>query len=94
MKIRKRILLYTIVLSIPAALGLAAWQSARYTALKNEVKLLDERQQEWIDNNKKLITDIAILSSSARIEEFAKNNLGLDKKKPEDVLQVRIEREE
>jgi cell division protein FtsL len=86
-----KILLYVMVVSIPLALGLAAWQSAQYSALKTEVKRLLEQQEELVESNKRIITDIAVLSSSARLEKFAKSNLGFNKKKPEDVLQVRIE---
>lgn len=89
----RKILLYAMALSLPLLLGVAIWQSARYSTLKEEVKILAERQEEWIDNNKRLIRDIAVLSSSARIEEFARSNLMLEKKRPEDVLQVIIHRE-
>jgi cell division protein FtsL len=89
----KKILLYAMALSLPLTLGAVIWQSARYSALKNEVKALATQQEEWVDNNKRVITDIAVLSSSARIETFAKSNLALEKKPPEDVLQVIISRE-
>jgi cell division protein FtsL len=85
--------LYFMALSISLSLGVTVWQSARYAALKREVQTLVERQEEWIENNKRLITDIAVLSSSARIEDFAKENLMLEKKEPEEVLQVIIENE-
>ncbi|MDR2803594.1 MAG: cell division protein FtsL [Treponema sp.] len=88
-----KIFLYIMALSVPLSFGAAVWQSARYTALKREMQFLIERQEEWIDNNKRLITDISVLSSSARIEEFAKENLGLEKKDPEYVLQVIIDKE-
>jgi hypothetical protein len=90
---RQKILLYAMALSLPLTLGAAVWQSARYSALKNEVRALAERQEEWIDNNKRVISDIAVLSSSARIEEFARSNPALEKKPPEDVLQVIISRD-
>jgi cell division protein FtsL len=89
----QKILLYAMALSLPLSLGAVIWQSARYSTLKNEVKALVEHQEEWIDNNKRVISDIAVLSSSARIEEFAKANLMLEKKPPEDVLQVVISKE-
>jgi cell division protein FtsL len=85
--------LYFMALSISLSLGAAVWQSARYAALKREAQALVERQEEWIENNKRLITDIAVLSSSARIEDFAREKLGLEKKEPEEVLQVIIENE-
>ncbi|MDR2602097.1 MAG: cell division protein FtsL [Spirochaetaceae bacterium] len=84
------ILLYAIVLSIPLSLGASAWQAARYDALKTELELLNKEQERLVDDNKRLITEIAGLSSSARIEEFARGPLGLNKKSPEDVLQIRI----
>jgi cell division protein FtsL len=81
-----------MVLTLPLALGAAAWQSTRFASLQKDVNKLDEQQEEWVESNKRIITDIAVLSSSARIEEVAKTNLGLDKKRPEDVLQIRIQK--
>jgi cell division protein FtsL len=90
MKLVWRIVLYSLVLTIPLALGLAAWQAARYSALVRVVDLVAVRQEEWIESNKRVITEIAVLSSSERIEQIAQYSLGLSKKRPEDVLQVKI----
>jgi cell division protein FtsL len=86
----KRILLYFFTLTIPLCLGVAAWQSNRYTELIREVEKLESVQEEWVENNKQLIAGIAVLSSSERIENIAKNDLGLVKKLPEEVLQIKI----
>lgn len=83
-------LLYVIVLTIPLALGLAAAQTNRCHALKKEMAALTREQEVLLDGNKRLIAEIAGLSSSARIEEVARANLGMDKKEPEDVLQIHI----
>jgi cell division protein FtsL len=91
--IRRYALLYFFVLSIPVFLGFAAWQSVQYTNLEKNVRRLEAVQEDWIENNKKLIAGIAVLSSSARIEQVAVHDLGLSKMQPEDVLQVRIERD-
>jgi cell division protein FtsL len=88
----KRVLLYVIVFSITLSLGLLVWQGVRCATLKKDVKRLEAVQNEWVLKNKRLITDIAALSSSARIEKIAKDSLGLDKKQPEDILQVRIDK--
>ena len=85
-------LLYIFVFTIPLFLGLAAWQSVRYTELERNVRRLEAAQEDWVQSNKKLIAGIAVLSSSARIEQIAVHDLGLSKMRPEDVLQVRIER--
>ena len=89
--IRRYALLYFFVLSIPFFLGLTAWQSNRYAELDRNVRRLEAAQEDWVEDNKKLIAWIAVLSSSARIEQIAVHDLGLAKMRPEDVLQVRIE---
>ena len=89
--IRRYALLYFIVISIPFFLGIAAWQSVRYTELDKKVRRLEAVQENWIENNRKLIAGIAVLSSASRIEQVAVNDLELSKMRPEDVLQVKIE---
>ena len=87
-------LLYAFVLSIPLFLGIAAWQSVRYSKLERDVRRLEAAQEDLVENNKKLIAGIAVLSSSSRIEQVAVNDLGLSKMHPENVLQIRIEGEQ
>jgi cell division protein FtsL len=82
--------LYFLVLTIPMLLGLAAWQSIRYQNLNREIKTLELTQGEWVESNKRLIAVIAEYSSPERIEDIAINQLGLQKIKPEYLLQVRI----
>jgi cell division protein FtsL len=90
--IRRYILLYFITLTVPLFLGAAVWQSIRYAELEGEVRRLEATQEEWIESNKRLIAGISVLSSAERIEYIARNDLGLSKKPPEDVVQIRIER--
>ena len=92
--IRRYALLYFIVLTIPLFLGIAAWQSVRYVDLDKNVRRLEAAQEDWVENNKKIIAGIAVLSSSRRIEQVAVHDLRLVKILPEDVLQVKIEGEE
>jgi hypothetical protein len=80
-----------MIFTIPLVLGLNAWQSFRYRELEREVGRLEGVQEEWVESNKRLIAGIAVLSSSERIEYIAIHDLGLIKKRPEDVLQIRIE---
>jgi cell division protein FtsL len=86
----RRILLYLMVLAVPAFLGLTVWQSARYADLERELIRMEKTQGEWVEANKRLITGITILSSPDRVERVARDDLGLQKKKPEDVLQISI----
>ncbi|MDR2070768.1 MAG: cell division protein FtsL [Treponema sp.] len=86
----RRIVLYVLTLTIPLCLAVVAWQSIRYTELTWEVERLESAQEEWVENNKRLIAGIAVLSSSERIENIAKKDLGLVKKQPEEILQIKI----
>jgi cell division protein FtsL len=87
----KKILVYFAVLSIPLFLLGVTWQSERYSSLQKTVRELTESQQRVIEDNRRLIAEIAALSSSARIESIARTSLGLEKKEPEEVIEVTIQ---
>ena len=89
--IRRYALLYFIVLSIPLFLGLTVWQSVQYRELDRHVRHLEAIQEDWLESNRKLVAGIAVLSSSARIEQVAQQDLLLPKILPEDVLQIKID---
>jgi cell division protein FtsL len=90
--IRRCLFLYFVVFSIPLFLGIAAWQSARYAELERETRRLEAVQEDWVESNKRLIAGIAVLASSERINRIAIHDLKLSRIRPEDVLQIRIER--
>ncbi len=87
----KNIWMYIIVITIPLFLGFNAWQSAEYARVSKEIRQLEKAQTEWIESNKRLIAGIAVLSSSERIENIARKELGLVKKQPEEIMQIKIE---
>ena len=89
--LKRYLILYLAVITIPFFLGLAVWQSNRYLSLKLELDRLEQTQADWVEANKRLITGIAVLSSPQRIEHIAENDLNLRKIRPEDVLQIKIE---
>ncbi|MDR0402977.1 MAG: cell division protein FtsL [Treponema sp.] len=86
----KKIIFYLMVLSIPLLLGVVSWQSARYGDLERELARLEKSQQEWIENNKRLVAGVSLLSSPDRIEHIARDELGMEKKQPEEVLLIHI----
>ena len=86
----RRFFFYVFFLSIPCFLGLSAWQTSRYGNLERELSRLEKTQEEWVENNKRLIAGIILLSSPDRIEHIARQELGLQKKRPEEVLQISI----
>lgn len=76
---------------IPLLLVLDAFQAKKYARLKKELDALEVKQQELVEDNKKLISDISVLSSSSRIENIAENELGMHKAKSEDIVRVTLE---
>lgn len=87
---KERFFLYVIFISIPLVMGITVWQSARYAALKREVERNNRIQSELVEQNRKLLTEIAALSASSRIGQLARDRLGLDRKRPEDVVHILI----
>jgi hypothetical protein len=88
---KRFVLLYFLALTLPLFFGISLWQSGKYAALQREVRGLEVIQEEWIEGNKRLIAGIALFSSPDRIEHIAVEELGLMRKQPEEILQIRIE---
>ena len=75
---------------IPVLLVFQTVQSYRYKKLQSEIKQLEEKQVELVEQNRKLISDISVLSSSERIEKIAEGELGMHKAGTEDIVRVEI----
>jgi cell division protein FtsL len=88
---RRLLLLYFLALTLPLFLGISVRQAKLHAALQRELGSLEVTQEEWIESNKRLIAEIALLSSPARIGYIAAEELRLTKKQPEEILQIRIE---
>jgi len=76
------------VLAIPFVLCLYAAQARRYSELTREIVELERKQEKLIEENKRLVSDIAVLSSSDRIEKIAVEELGMHKAETEDIVRV------
>lgn len=77
-------------LVIPGLLIFDGIQARRYAALRQQVLELEETQAELIEENKKLITDISILSSADRIEKLAQDRLDMRKAETDEIIRVEI----
>ncbi|MCQ2611160.1 MAG: cell division protein FtsL [Treponema sp.] len=73
---------------IPALLILNAMQAQRYHDIEKEVHALEVKQAALVEENKKLITDISILSSAQRIGKVAEEQLGMHKAETKDIVRV------
>lgn len=77
-------------LCIPGLLVVSGIQSSKYRTLKKEVLELEKKQEQLIEENKKLITDISVLSSSDRIEKIAEEDLGMRQAESEEIVRVGV----
>ena len=85
-----KIFLTLLAIAIPALLCLYAVEAKKYTTLKKEVSDLEAKQEKLIEENKKLVSDIAVLSSADRIEKIAVEELGMHKAETEDIVRVEM----
>jgi cell division protein FtsL len=79
-----------VAAAIPFLLILNARQAEKYRDLKNEIISLEKKQEDLINENKKLISDISILSSADRIEKIAEEDLGMKKADSEDIIRLEV----
>ena len=86
----KIVLIALFALSIPVMLALYAIQAKKYTDLTKEIVELENKQEKLIEENKKLVSDIAVLSSADRIEKIAVEELGMHKAETEDIVRVEM----
>ena len=84
----KKFLIILIVLSVPFLFSLEVWQVSRYKELAKVVNELEIEQEDWIDENKKVLADISVLRSPERIQEIATTQLGLEPVDPEKILRI------
>ena len=86
--------IFTIVCAVlvPLLFALNAMQAARYMKVQNEVKALERKQVELVEENKRLITDISLLSSGERIGKIAEDELGMRKAESEEFVRVEMRR--
>ena len=87
---KTRLFMYVAAVLIPALLVVDAIQASRYKKLEREVAALEDKQVELVEENRKLISDISVLSSSDRIEQLAENELGMHKAKSNEIVRVEI----
>lgn len=86
----QNILIILVVVAIPLLLVLYAFQTKKYTDLTKEIVELERKQEKLIEENKKLVSDISVLSSADRIEKIAVEELGMHKAVSEDIVRVEM----
>ena len=78
--------------AIPGVLAINSIQAQRYSNLEKEVKQLESTQKEIIEENKILVSEVGVSSSSQRIEDIASNELGMRQAESEEIVRVSVKR--
>ncbi len=86
----KSFLMILMAICIPTFLVVEAVQSNRYTRLESEIKALERTQNNAIESNKHLISELGLLSSSARIEKIATEELGMHQATSDEIVRVEM----
>lgn len=86
----KTTLVLLLVCAIPGLLFLYAVQAKKNTDLLREITLLENKEAKLIEENKKLVSDISVLTSAERIERIAEEELGMHKAESEDIVRVEM----
>lgn len=87
----KNIRLVLLVLSIPCMLLLTAAQGAHYYALTVELRRLEASQADWIEENRRLLANIAVAKSRSRVSASMADAEGYRMVSPKTTLRVRVE---
>lgn len=90
-KFFKTLFICLVALAIPSLLILNGIQARKYKELRDSVKELEEKQVKLVEENKKLITDITLLSSSDRIEKIATEELNMKEAQSDEIVRVEMQ---
>lgn len=76
--------------SVPAMLILYGLQAKKYRDLTKEVVELERKQEKLIEENKRIVSEISVLTNAERIEKIAVEDLGMHKAEAEDIVRVEM----
>ena len=83
-----------LIVLIPLLLFANVYQAFRYSQLEGEVGELESQQRELLEENKRTILAISLLTSPERIATLAEEHLGLEHIDPERLLLLKTPRGE
>ncbi|MBR2106370.1 MAG: cell division protein FtsL [Treponema sp.] len=76
--------------SVPVMLILYGLQAKKYKDLTKEVVELERKQEKLIEENKRIVSEISVLTNAERIEKIAVEELGMHKAEAEDIVRVEM----
>ncbi len=89
----KNVMAVVMTLAIPFFLFLTVWQTGRYAEIDSELRSLDMEQQALVNQNKRLISALTVLSVPERIERVATEELYMRKARSDEIMRIELKRE-
>ncbi|MBR7064065.1 MAG: cell division protein FtsL [Treponema sp.] len=89
-RVKEFIVVILLSLFIPSLLILNSLQARKFENLSDEISNLEKTQETLVEENKELVTDISLLSSTARIEKIATEELNMHKAESDDIVRVEM----
>lgn len=86
----KRLVLALCILSVPCMLFMTAYQGARFYAISAELRRLESVQADWVEENRRLLADIAVARSRTRVDASMAGNPGYRTVSPKTTLRIRV----
>ncbi len=86
----KRKLRLLLLATVPLFIFVNVYQTYRYQTIQRSAALLASQQKSWLEENKRMIAGIAVLSAPERIEQIAKDKLKLTRHDMQPTLQIRL----
>jgi hypothetical protein len=87
---KRYFLIFFMVLTIPLFLGLNTWQSNKCGNLRRELGRLEREQVEMMEKNREAAARVTEMLAAGKLEENAREKMGLTKMRPEDIFLIRI----
>ncbi len=87
----KKKLLLLLVLSVPVILYFNVWQALRFHNVETEIDLLENKQDEWIEANKKVIIGIEVLGAPSRINDLANDMENMSRREFPAAIRIKID---
>jgi cell division protein FtsL len=84
----KRSLVILLIVLVPVLLFANVFQAFRYGRLERRIVELEREQLALIEENKKAILAISVLTSPRRVGELARDMLELERPAPDAILQL------
>ncbi|HPE36467.1 MAG TPA: hypothetical protein PK625_04900 [Spirochaetales bacterium] len=87
----RRVLTPIALLTLSLALIALAAQSGRYRALEAELERLEDVQSEWVEENRKLLSNVAVAGARSRVDESMADAEGYRMVSPKTTLRILVQ---